>query len=774
MRLAGLALLLSPSILVAQQSSPHFDLTVASIMRGAELVGRTPADVHWSPDGQSLYFSWLPPGSAWSEPLRLFRVRVTGTAAAPESVTAALRDSVGPLIADGPLSPDLTRRAVAFHGDLYLVSQPSGKVTRLTRTVETETAPSWSADGRELFFLRGDNAYAIALATGELRQLTDLRAGPAPMVDTSRTPQRRWLEAQQKELFDAVRVKARADSVAKAERKAEEAKQPNPIYLDKGESVSSLTVAPDGRSALLITARSTEAGRATRIPGYVTQSGYTEDVESRIKVGDSLPSGRVGLIRLPHDSVTWLRADPADTLHFPAVVAPLGWDREGHGALIMVLSANYKIRYLQRVLPDSGNLLTVDKLVDSAWVDGPCAFCGGWLPGGRIWFVSEADGWAHLYSTEQDGTSRKQLTSGHWEVRQVALSPDRSSFLLHTSEAGLPEQQVYRMAVAGGPRVRLTGRAGWHDALPSPDGKMLADVFSMANRPPELFVSETRSPAAARQLTTSPTPEWLSYPWRDPELITIPASDGVQVPARIYRPAQFGAKPNGAAVLFVHGAGYLQDVTRAWSYYYREYMFHHLLASRGYVVVELDYRGSAGYGRDWRTAIYRHMGGRDLADQVDASHWLTAQFGIPASRIGIYGGSYGGFITLMALFTAPESFGAGAALRSVTDWAHYDEFYTGEILNRPAGDSVAYRQSSPIYFAEGLRAPLLMAHGMQDDNVHYQDIVRLSQRLIELHKTGWELASYPVESHSFVRPDSWTDEYGRILGLFEAHLVERH
>jgi dipeptidyl aminopeptidase/acylaminoacyl peptidase len=199
-------------------------------------------------------------------------------------------------------------------------------------------------------------------------------------------------------------------------------------------------------------------------------------------------------------------------------------------------------------------------------------------------------------------------------------------------------------------------------------------------------------------------------------------------------------------------------------------MFHHLLASRGYVVLELDYRGSAGYGRDWRTAIYRHMGGRDLADQVDASHWLTDKFGIPAARVGIYGGSYGGFITLMALFTAPESFGAGAALRSVTDWAHYEESYTGQILNAPATDSMAYRQSSPIYFAEGLRAPLLMAHGLRDDNVHYQDIIRLTQRLIELHKTGWELATYPVERHSFVRPDSWTDEYSRILALFETHL----
>jgi dipeptidyl aminopeptidase/acylaminoacyl peptidase len=239
------------------------------------------------------------------------------------------------------------------------------------------------------------------------------------------------------------------------------------------------------------------------------------------------------------------------------------------------------------------------------------------------------------------------------------------------------------------------------------------------------------------------------------------------VPARSYRPADVGGTLNGAGVMFVHGAGYVHTVTNTWSYYYREYMFHHLLARAGYVVLDLDYRGSAGYGRNWRTAIYRHMGGRDLQDQVDGSRYLQKEFGIDPERIGIYGGSYGGFITLMALFTESKSFGAGAALRSVTDWAHYEHGYTGAILNLPQDDSTAYRRSSPIYFAEGLEDPLLIAHGMVDDNVHFQDVVRLSQRLIELGKRDWEMAVYPVESHSFVRPDSWTDEYRRILDLFE-------
>lgn len=244
----------------------------------------------------------------------------------------------------------------------------------------------------------------------------------------------------------------------------------------------------------------------------------------------------------------------------------------------------------------------------------------------------------------------------------------------------------------------------------------------------------------------------------------MPASDGAMVPARIYRPE----RPNGAAVLFVHGAGYLQNAHRWWSSYVREYQFHHLLADLGYVVLDLDYRASAGYGRDWRTAVYRHMGGRDLQDYVDASRWLGDEFGIGPERVAIYGGSYGGFLTLMALFTEPEHFGGGAALRSVTDWAHYNDTYTRNILNTPVEDPEAYRRSSPIEFAAGLEDPLLMTHGLVDDNVQPQDIFRLSQRLIELGKRDWELAIAPVEPHGYVEPTSWADKLHRILDLIEA------
>src|SRR5690606_17537085 len=185
----------------------------------------------------------------------------------------------------------------------------------------------------------------------------------------------------------------------------------------------------------------------------------------------------------------------------------------------------------------------------------------------------------------------------------------------------------------------------------------------------------------------------------------------------------------------------LHNGHKGWSTYFREYMFHHLLAARGYTVLDIDYRGSAGYGRDWRTAIYRHMGGKDLSDHAAGARYLAEHEGVGPGRIGIYGGSYGGFTTLMALFTEPDVFAAGAALRAVTDWAHYNHGYTSRILNLAHDDEEAYRRSSPIYFAEGLRAPLLIAHGMVDTNVHFQDVVRLAQRLIELGKTDWEMRS---------------------------------
>jgi dipeptidyl aminopeptidase/acylaminoacyl peptidase len=765
----GWTALLLP-VTIAAQDSAAFALTVPNIMRGPEVYGRQPENVRWSADSRWIYFSWLEPGTDWRERPNPFRVRA-GAGARPEEVSEAHMDSVGPLIAPRRYTRDRRQALVEHDGDVYLLDVRRNSARRLTQTVAIERDPHFDANERRIFFIRDDNVFSVDLDGGLVQQLTDIRGGPEPPEDKEATGYRAALEAQQRELFESVRDQLARDSIQKAQREAREAARLTPLFLKKDERVTGLSVSPAGDALLFVTSITPGDTRATTVPRWVTESGFTEEIRARVKVGEDQNGGRIAFLSLPGRKPRWLTVVPGDTANPPATVSTLGWSDDGRHALLSAVARDWKARYLHTVSADSGTLRTVDTLRDTAWVGGPCFGCGGWLPDGRIWFVAEAEGYAHLYALGRDGTGRRQLTSGEYEVLSAELSPDRREFWLTTSEVSPFENHFYRMPVSGGTTQRVTRAAGRHDVTVSPDNRLMVDAFSQANRPPELFLSRFAANAERAQLTTSPTAEWLAFPWIVPEIVHIPASDGVAVPARIYRPADVGAQPNGAGVIFVHGAGYLHNVHNWWSSYSREYMFNHLLARKGYVVLDIDYRGSAGYGRDWRTAVYRHMGGRDLQDHVDGARYLQTEFGIDPERVGIYGGSYGGFITLMALFTEAEWFGAGAALRSVTDWAHYNHWYTSRILNVPDTDTLAYRQSSPIFFAEGLEDPLLIAHGMVDVNVHFQDVVRLAQRLIELGKTDWEMAVYPVEDHAFVRPSSWADEYRRILELFDQALA---
>jgi dipeptidyl aminopeptidase/acylaminoacyl peptidase len=425
------------------------------------------------------------------------------------------------------------------------------------------------------------------------------------------------------------------------------------------------------------------------------------------------------------------------------------------------------------VEPESGKSRVVDALHDSAWVNEIGS--SGWMPDDHsIYFTSEADGWAHLYSIDlsQPGAKAKQLTSGRFEVTRATISPDKKRFYLVSSEKHPGERHIYAMGLDGGSRTAITSMTGSSIGEISPDDSTFGLVYSYSNKPPEVYVLRNTAGAAAIRVTTTPTEEWRSFKWADPQVLTFTARDGVDVYARLYTPEMLGARrdPLAPGVVFVHGAGYAQNAHKYWPSYYREYMFHNLLASRGYVVLDVDYRASSGYGRDWRTAIYRHMGGKDLDDIVDGAKYLIEKQKVNPKRIGIYGGSYGGFMTLMAMFTSPDTFAAGAALRPVTDWAHYNHPYTSNILNQPQDDPEAYRQSSPIYFAGRLKGALLICHGIVDTNVHVQDTMRLVQRLIELRKENWQLAVFPVENHGFEQETSWADEYKRILKLFEDNL----
>jgi dipeptidyl aminopeptidase/acylaminoacyl peptidase len=817
--------LLFPSPAFAQQSSQSapkkFELTVDSIMRGVDLVGYEPTRVYWSQDSKRVYFRWKRAGEALLKEPDLYVVNRDGGGLRKLSEDEA-KQAPPPA---GDLSKDKTMTVFAEEGDIFIYDHVKNERRQITNTIDGENNPRFTKDQKYIVFTRQNNLYRMALDGAGVTQLTDIRAGAAPTESPAtqrglggggfggqrqqrggagQTSQQRGTESQEyvkkeeRELIEAVRERAQNREEQEAKRKQREKRKP--FTPPAGQLVAGLQLSPDGKYVLASVIQPPSGAKSAVVPNYVTESAYTEEIPSRNKVGDEQNRTRLGIISVDTGDVNWVdhgqklpqpnqrRAQPQDSeaQASEAQDAPRRaqererdvqllnpqWSEDGKNAVAFARSADNKDRWALLIDPATGKTKVLDHQHDDAWVGGPGAFTLGWLGDDKtVYFQSERDGWSHLYAASIDGGEPKQLTSGKFQVSDVRLSEDKTKFYFTSSEGDLGQRHLYSMPVAGGARVRITTMPGNNQATVSPDETALAIVRSYSNRPPELYIAPNKPNASAaeiKQVTTSPIDEFFAYNWIDPPIVTFKASDGVEVPARLYKPAKW--QKGGPAVLFVHGAGYLQNVHKWWSSYYREYMFNHLLMERGFIVMDVDYRASAGYGRDWRTAIYRHMGGKDLSDQVDAVKYLVAEHGVDPKRVGLYGGSYGGFITLMAMFTEPDVFAAGAALRPVTDWAHYNHGYTSNILNTPQSDAEAYKQSSPIYFAGGLKGALLICHGMVDTNVHFQDTVRLVERLIELRKENWELAAYPVEDHGFERGSSWADEYKRILRLFETNL----
>ncbi|MFD3001156.1 prolyl oligopeptidase family serine peptidase [Pontibacter toksunensis] len=784
-------LMLYGSALQAQDGK--MELSVEKIMRDPKWMGTSPSNIFWSEDGKKVYFSWNPDGNKSDS---LYSVSADGKNIRKVSPQER-RNLPSPY---GEYNRAETKKVYEKNGDIFLYNIKSGKPQQITNTVERESSPSFSHNEQKVVYIKDNNLFAWHAANGQTVQLTDFRKG-RKAAGEGKDAQRDWLKEQQLSLLQIVREREEEKEAQQKKQKRDAPNRPKEIYIDD-KAVNSINLSPDERFITYQLVNRPKNAKTAIVPNYVTSSGYTEDINTRTKVGDAQATYEFFVYDTQRDTafavsmkdVAGIAEQPAYLLEKetntsaakdttdtkakktevrPTVIYGPYWSDNGKQAVVVARSQDNKDRWILKLDPATGKLTVLDRQRDEAWINGPGIGYGpgeiGWMPDNeRVWFQSEESGYSHLYTVDVSSGKKKELTSGKFEVSDLRISDDKKNWYFTANKAHPGEKHFYRMPLQGGEMVQLISMPGAQEVTLSPDEKNLAIRSSTSNRPWELYVMENKKSAKPKQVTESLTEEFKSYDWREPEVITFKAEDGADVYARLYRPEN--PEKNGPAVVFVHGAGYLQNAHKWWSSYFREYMFHNFLADQGYTVLDIDYRGSAGYGRDVRTGIYRFMGGKDLSDHIDGAKHLVEKYNVDPNRIGIYGGSYGGFITLMAMFTEPDVFAAGAALRSVTDWAHYNHGYTSNILNTPYTDSTAYAKSSPIYYAEGLKGALLICHGMVDTNVHFQDVVRLTQRLIELGKDNWELAVYPVEDHGFVEPSSWTDEYKRIYKLFEENL----
>ncbi|WP_397472250.1 S9 family peptidase, partial [Rheinheimera sp.] len=576
------------------------------------------------------------------------------------------------------------------------------------------------------------------------------------------------------------------------------------IYLGKGQQIVGASLSPKADYLVVSVRKVGKANEKDIMPNYITGNGDIAAQKVRARVNDVNPEPqRVLLVSLQDGSSTELsysslpgynedvlaevKAENAkargEKYKSEKVIRAIGlmndwywsqsairWHRNGEQVALMLKALDNKDRWIATVDLKQKKLIPQHRLHDDAWVN--YAFNDfGWLNNSEsLYYLSEESGYSHLYVKPLKGKAKK-LTEGSFEVAGPVLTHDDAYIYFQANVKHPGNYEVYRTVLETGKTEQLTKLGGNTSFTLSPDESKLLLNFSTNLKPNELYVADAVVGAEVKPLTDTISAEFKQLPLVAPQIVAVPSSHGKQpVFAKVYYPKDYQQGEKRRAVIFNHGAGYLQNSDLGWSGYFREFLFHNLLTQQGYVVMDMDYRASKGYGRDWRTAIYRRMGTPEIEDLADGVNWLVDNSNVDRNRIGTYGGSYGGFMTFMALFTQPDLFQAGAALRPVSDWAYYNHAYTSNILNSPAIDPIAYQRSSPIYFTQGLKKPLLINAPMVDDNVFFQDVVRLVQRLIEQENNNFETAIYPVEPHGFRQPSSWLDEYRRIYKLFEQNL----
>ena len=786
------------SVPVVYNADPAVKLSLEQIMADPDWLGRQPEEAHWSLDSQQVYFERKREGSE----LRDWYSRPLADAGNGTLVPLSQLHQIGS--AQISYNADRSMQAYVFEGDVFVRRVTDGELTQLTRDNAAQNSPEFLLDGR-LVYREGWSWYTHDLATGQRIELVSLKTEDKPKAPAKPSG---YLAQEQHKLIEFVALQQqhaeqRFDAKKQLQQQNDSIAAPA-IYLGKGQQIVGASLSPKADYLVVSVRKAGKANEKDIMPNYITGNGDIAAQKVRARVNDVTPepqrillislqdgsSAELSYSSLPgynEDVLAEVKAENAkargEKYKSEKVIRAIGlmndwywsqsairWHRNGEQVALMLKALDNKDRWIATVDLKQKKLLPQHRLHDDAWVN--YAFNDfGWLNNSEsLYYLSEESGYSHLYIKPLKGKAKK-LTEGSFEVADPVLTHDDNYIYFQANVNHPGNYEVYRTVLTNGKTEQLTKLGGNTSFILSPDESKLLLNFSTNLKPNELYVADAAAGAEVKPLTDTVSAEFKQLPLVAPQIVAVPSSHGKQpVFAKVYYPQDYQQGEKRRAVIFNHGAGYLQNSDLGWSGYFREFLFHNLLTQQGYVVMDMDYRASKGYGRDWRTAIYRRMGTPEIEDLADGVNWLVDNANVDRNRIGTYGGSYGGFMTFMALFTQPDLFQAGAALRPVSDWAYYNHAYTSNILNSPAIDPIAYQRSSPIYFTQGLKKPLLINAPMVDDNVFFQDVVRLVQRLIEQENSNFETAIYPVEPHGFRQPSSWLDEYRRIYKLFEQNL----
>jgi dipeptidyl-peptidase-4 len=592
------------------------------------------------------------------------------------------------------LAPDGRHLVGVAAGDLFLLELATGSARFVTESEATERFASFSPDGRQLAFVRAGDLYRLELESGREQRLTDRGASTALLNGAAD-----W------------------------------------VYEEELNVARSFWWSPGGDRILFI------QYDTSPIPAFP----ITDELEAIAglewqrypKAGSSNAIVRLGVVGGAGATVSWVPTGVED-----GYLARAGWVPGGRELWFEVLNRDQTRLELRAAVPGEGTsrLLVAEEAPDWVNVRDDLSFVGD----DRFVWSSERDGWRHLYLYGLDGRLIRRLTSGRWQVEAVyGLDSDRTGVIYRANAEDPRERHIYRVGLDGGAPRLLTPAAGTHEAMLAPDGRHLLDSCSSLEEPPRLELC-TVDGRRVRTVDDGAIPALDGVELVLPELGTVSADDGELLYSWMFRPPGFDPGKRYPALVYVYGGPGDQLVVNEWGG--TRLLYQMLLAHKGLVVFTVDNRGSWGRGHAFEAAVHRRLGALELADQLAGVRFLKAQPWIDPDRIGIYGGSYGGYMALMAMNRAPDQFAAGIAYAPVSDWRLYDSIYTERYMDRPGDNSDGYRDGSPINFAAGLDGSLLICHGAMDNNVHLQHTVRIAD---EYQKAGklFELMIYPRVRH---------------------------
>lgn len=606
-------------------------------------------------------------------------------------------------------------------GDVYILPL-GGDVKRLTETVSYETDIKFSPNGTYVSFVRDREVYAVDVASGREIQLT------TGATDTIANGMAEFIAQEELRRWTGYWWSPDETMVA-----FEQFDESGVVIKDRYE------VQPDG-SVVTLKQRYPEAGSPN----------------VRVKLGVATVSDQ---------SVTWLDLGADEDIY----LARVNWTPDSEAVIYQRL--NRAQTQLDMVFADASGQGSEVFLTETSdiWINLHDSLALTANGDAMVW-ASERDGYKHLYSYDLEGGGITQLTQGVWPIHEIERVDEKLGLVYFSGFKDSPlEKHLYSVSLAGGDVSRVTQESGWHDV--NVGGDVFIDHFSSPEQPPQVLVrslTDGSTKSAILENKLDDRHPFASYVQSRPNHTfgTIKAEDGTDLYYRMYTPAHMTPGKRYPAVLAPYGGPHGQRVKRNWSV-----DFNTVLARNGFVVMVLDNRGMANRGLAFEAHIKNAMGTVEITDQVTAANYLKTLDYIDGERIGIWGWSYGGYMTLMGLFTAPDTFKAGVSVAPVTDWRLYDTGYTERYLGHPDAPGDVYANSGVFKHVDGFRGDLLLIHGMADDNVFFDNSVKLMSVLQNKGKP-FELMTYPGKKHGIRGAASRAHLYHSALRFFERTLKD--